>query len=387
MLRRHADPSVLAPAVVYLAVRWFGVLVLALLSAAERESVAGNLLAWDSQWYLEIAAGGYGGVDRDLVDGDGDRSAETPLAFFPGYPLLIRLFTIIPGINVTGAAFTASLAAGIACAYGLARIARNVSGGDERHRRRVGLLLVALFAAAPMSIVLSMPYSEALFCALSAWALVGVLERRWLLAGACCATAGLVRPTAAALIAVIGLAALVALVTTWRARRRVEREPLAALLIAPSGMLAYLGWVAVQTGDVNGYFELQRRGWSTAFDAGATTFRFVLHTLGGDRSAFETVTVWIVLAALVLLALCLQRGLLPWPLGLFALLVVVMDLGSAGLMYSKVRLLLPAFPLLLPPALGLAGRRTTTAVACTALFVCFGSWFSAYALTAWHYAI
>lgn len=377
---------VLAPGVVYLAVRFFGMLVLAVLSAADGESFANNLRVWDAQWYLEIAAGGYGEVDPGMVDGHGNRTPETPLAFFPGYPLFARLFTVVPGISVSGAAITASLAAGVACAYGLARLARRVSTGDERHRRRVGLLLVALFAAAPMSIVLSMPYSEALFCALAVWALVGAVEQRWLLAGAACAAAGLVRPTAAALIAVIGLAAVVALVQAWRNGRGPVWPPVAAIALAPAGMLTYLGWVAIQTGDLNGYFELQQRGWSSSFDGGAATLGFVVETLAGQRSAFETFTVWIVLAALVLLVLCLQYRL-PWPLVLFAALVVVMDLGSDGLMYSKVRLLLPAFPLLLPLALGLANRRTTTAVTSTVLFACFGSWFSAYALTIWEYAI
>ena len=71
----------------------------------------------------------------------------------------------------------------------------------------------------------------------------------------------------------------------------------------------------------------------------------------------------------------------------FAFAVLAMDLGSDGLMYSKVRLMLPAFPLLIPVAMGLAHRRRTTAVCSAALIVCFGAWFGAYSLTAWPYAI
>lgn len=379
LLRHRRSLLLLAPGVVYLAIRLFGLLVLAWLSAANDESLIDNLRSWDAQWYLEIAANGYSGVDPSMVDGFGNRSPETPLAFFPGYPLLIRLFAVVPGIGPSGAAITASLAAGVACAYGLARLGRMVGGSHQ-----VGLLLVALFAAAPMSVVLSMPYSEALFCGLSVWALVGVVERRWLLAGLCCAAAGLVRPTAAALIAVVGLAALIAVVR--RPEARYSNRPWLAMLLAPSGMLAYLGWVALRTGELNGYFALQQRGWSSAFDGGAATLGFVVETLSADKSVLETFTVWIVLAALVLMVLCV-RTRMPWPLVLFAFLVLVLDLGSDGLMYSKVRLLLPAFPLLLPIAVGLANRRTATTVCTTALFVCFGSWFGAYALTAWPYAM
>ncbi|MDA3624901.1 hypothetical protein OU415_05595 [Saccharopolyspora sp. WRP15-2] len=365
-----------APAVVYLAIRLIGLLVLAWLSAANDEALLDNLRAWDGQWYLEIAQHGYGGVDPSMVDGFGNRYPETPLAFFPGYPLLIMAFALIPGVTATGGAIIASLACGVAAAYGLARLGRRLGGSDG-----VGLLLVVLFAAAPMSVVLSMAYSEALFCALAIWALIGVIERNWLLAGLCCAASGLVRPTAAALVGVVGLAALIAIVQrkdTWR--------PWLALLLAPSGMLLYIGWVGVQTSSLTGYFALQQRGWSSHFDGGVVTAKFVLESLTTDKSVFETFTTWIVLTAVVLLVLLL-RSRVPWPLLLFAAAVLVLDLGSDGLMYSKVRLMLPAFPLLIPVAIGLSRRRMSTAVTTAVLIVFFGSWFGAYSLTAWQYAI
>jgi hypothetical protein len=374
--QQHRLIIAFGPAVVYLAIRLVGLLVLAWLSAANDEALVDNLRAWDGQWYLEIAAHGYGGVDPSMVDGFGHRYPETPLAFFPGYPLLIMAMAWIPGVSVTGAAIIASLGCGVVAAYGLARVGRRVGGSDG-----VGLLLVVLFAAAPMSVVLSMAYSEALFCALAIWALIGVVERNWPLAGLCCAAAGLVRPTASALIAVVGIAALIAIV-----RRRDTWRPWLALVLAPAGMLLYIGWVGLQTGNLTGYFELQQRGWSSAFDGGVATGKFMIEALTTDKSVLETFTVWIVLAALVLLVLCLRQRM-PWPLVAFAAAVVVLDLGSDGLMYSKVRLMLPAFPLLIPVAVGLARRRTTTAVTTAVLLVFFGSWFGAYSLTAWQYAI
>lgn len=360
----------------YITVRILGLLVLAIISAGQKEHFTNQLFSWDSDWYLEIAANGYAGVDPTMLDGNGNRSAETPLAFFPGFPLVIRLFATLPGLGAPLAAIVANLAAGIVCAYGLARLGRLVGGSE-----RVGLLLVALFAAAPMSIVLSMPYTEALFCCAAVWSLLGVLERRWPLAGLCCLAAGLIRPTGAVLIGVVVLAALVAL-----ARGRDGRRPWAALLLAPPGMLGYLAWVGVRTGEPGGYFEVQRDGWSSSFDGGVATSRFIVETLTTNESAFITFTAWLVLCAVLLLILCL-RIRMAWPLVLFAALVLVLDLGSDGLMFSKVRLMLPAFPLLLPIATGLAGRRTSTAAVSLALFLGFGSWFSAYALAVWPYAI
>ena len=127
-------------------------------------------------------------------------------------------------------------------------------------------------------------------------------------------------------------------------------------------------------------------GGHLEFDGGLATARFTIQTLATNTSALETLTVWISLAGMALLALCV-RDRLPWPLIAFAVLVLVEDLGSNGLMYSKVRLMLPAFPLLLPLATGLAKRRTATVVCGLSLFLCFGLWFGAYSLTAWQYAI
>jgi hypothetical protein len=248
-------------------------------------------------------------------------------------------------------------------------------------RRSVGLVLVALFAASPMAIALSMAYSEALFCALAAWSLVGVAERKWLLAGACALGAGLVRPTAAALVVTVVAAAVVALV-----RRRDGVRPWLGLLLAPAGLLGYLGFVAVRTGSPTGWFTLQRQGWNSSFDGGVATVRFGLEVLSSGRSVLEVLTVAVLLAAVALLVIALRMRL-PWPLWLYGALVLAMDVGANGLMNSKARLLLPAFTLLLPPAVGLAKRRPGTVVAVLAGVALASAWVGGYALTGWLYAI
>ena len=81
LLRHRRALLAISPAVVYLAIRGVGVLVLAWLSAATGQSTLDNLRSWDGEWYLEIAAHGYAGVDPSMVDGYGHRHPETPMAF------------------------------------------------------------------------------------------------------------------------------------------------------------------------------------------------------------------------------------------------------------------------------------------------------------------
>ncbi|MCW0216347.1 MAG: hypothetical protein OJJ54_23605 [Pseudonocardia sp.] len=368
----------LAPAGIFLGVRLVGLAVLAVLGTVRHVRLGDELSSWDGQWFLGIAqGGGYDGVPAGLADAYGQRSAETPLAFFPGYPATVGAVRFLTGLPLLPAGLLATTLAGVAAAYGVARLGLLVPGGS----RRAGLIMVALFAATPMAVVFSMTYSEALFCAAAAWALVALLRRHWVLAGLLTSAAGLVRPTAAGAVVAVGVAALLAVLARedgWR--------PWAGGLLAPLGLLGYLGWVGVRTGSPTGWFDLQERGWGSRFDGGAATLSFAGEILAGGRSVLEVVTVLVLLGGLVLLAVGIRMRL-PWPLLAYAAVVFVMDVGSNGLMNSKIRLLLPAFTLLLPMALGLARRKPGTTTSVLVAVVLASAWFGAYALTGWPYAI
>lgn len=365
------------PAAVFLAVRAVGVAVLGLMAAGRGTPLATELRSWDGVWMLSIAQYGYDGVPVTLVDAFGRHTADTPYAFFPGYPAAIAAVGVLTGGNFVVAALLVTTLAGVVAAYGLVRLAELMPGGS----RRAGLLLVALFAAAPMGVVLSMAYTEALFCALAVWALVGVLRRQWLLAGFCSAAAGLVRPTGSALTLAVGLAALAAVVA-----RRDGVRPWLAGLLAASGLLGYLGYVGWRTGSPTGWFDIQRTGWGSQFDGGASLVRFVARTLRSGHEAYDLAVLLTLVGSIVLLAVAVRMRL-PWPVLVYAAAVLVTVWCSDGQIHSRVRLLMPAFPLLLPVALGLARRRTGTAVAVVVAAALVSAWFGGYTLTIWRYAI
>jgi hypothetical protein len=200
------------------------------------------------------------------------------------------------------------------------------------------------------------------------------------LAGVCALAAGLVRPTAMALVLVVMAAAVVALV-----RHRDGWRPWLGVVLAPLGLAGYLGYVAVRTGDLAGWFDLQRQGWGSAFDGGVATLRFGLDVVASGRSVLEVGTVVFLLVAIGLAVLSARR--LPWPLALYGALVLVMDLGANGLMNSKARMLLPAFTLLLPVAVAVARRRPATTLLVLGAVAVASAWFGAYSLTGWTWAI
>lgn len=363
-LTRH----VLAPAGVYLAVRLVGVAILGVLAAVHDRNLLDVLKAWDGDWYLTIARDGYATTNFGMVDAAGHFTPNTTLAFFPGYPLVVGMLgrlttTALPLVGVA-----ASLIAGLAASYGVVRLPQD---------RKAGLITVALFAATPMAVTLSMVYSEALFSALAAWTLVGVMERRWWLAASCCAAAGLVRPSSGVLILIV----IVAVVIYGR-----SAKAWIAAIVCPLGLVAFLGWVADRTGSVTGWFTVQKAGWGTAFDFGANTGEFIRYVLTGDTSVMETANMVTVLGAVVLCVIAVLRKL-PWPLVAYGLGLVVMTAGSSGVTYSKMRLLVPAFTLLIPVAIGLSRRRNGTVLAVLVASALVSGWIGAYALTGWKYAI
>ena len=362
----------LRAALAYLAVRLVSVLVLAGMAAARGHDVLDRLTAWDGWWYLQIAEHRYN--VPDVLDATGSPYPDAPMAFFPLYPGAMAVLGEL-GIPLVAAGIVVSTLAGIAAACALQKIGQRVGGP------RAGLLLVVLWAGAPMAITQSMVYTEALFTALAAWALVGVLERNWLVAGSATMFAGFTRSTATVLIAVVVIAALIA---AWRGRDRWQA--LTAAVAAPLGLLGYWFFVAVNTGSWTGWQDIEMRGWDTRWDWGAETAEYVFRNLVGDGGALQTLVVLMLLAA-VALGVVTVTARVPWPVAAYGVGVLVLVVGTAGLPFAKPRFLLPAFALLIPIAVALAKRRPATAVAVTVAFVLAGCWYSGYALTVWKHAI
>ncbi|MFC4951127.1 hypothetical protein [Pseudonocardia sp. GCM10023141] len=365
-----------APAAVYLGVRLVGLVMLAIMAARDGTDVLTRLSTWDGAWLRAIAEHGYD-VPDDMLDLFGHHTPTTALCFFPGYPAAVAAVGTVTGGDLVIAGLVVSLVSGIAAAYALARLGELVPGGS----RQAGLVLVGLFAATPMAVVLSMTYTEAMFCAFAAWALVGVLRRQWLLAGLCAAGAGLVRPTASSLVAAVALAALVAVLgggAGWR--------PWAGAVLSTTGILGYLGYVALQTGSPTGWFAIQQAGWASSLDGGGATARYAVEVLFGGDKIFDVLTLVAILGTAALLVIGVKMRV-PWPLLVYGALVLVTVWGTDGVMSSKLRLLVPAFTLLLPPAIALGRRSTGTAVAVVAAAAVASAWFGGYALTIWPYGI
>ncbi|WP_327115181.1 hypothetical protein OG206_12075 [Streptomyces sp. NBC_01341] len=358
-----------APALgAYAAVRAVGLLVF-WVSASAAGKDAWHLLGgrWDSVWYQRVAEHGYG-YTATLPDG----GVHPDLAFFPLLPALERALASVTPLTVQGAGIVVAWSAGFVAAWGIHAV------GARLYGRRAGLVLVALWGAYPTAFVQSMAYTETLFTALAAWSLYAALRGRWIGAGALCVLAGLTRPSAAALIAALAVAGAAGLVKEYRAGGReglLRRNArlLSGVCLAPLGWLAYVVFVAVREGSPFAYFDVQAQ-WGNSIDGG--------RALAGFIAGLPLPAALGLCAALGLLGclvfLCVRQRQ-PLPVLVYGIAVVVISLIGSGYFGSRPRLMMPAFPLLLPPAAALARLRPTvrTGAVLAALAVgsaAYGAW-------------
>ncbi|SOB82882.1 glycosyltransferase family 39 protein [Streptomyces sp. 1331.2] len=305
--------------------------------------------SWDGWWYQQVAQFGYHPALVPIAGPEGFNIEQNSAAFFPLYPGLMRLTSDVTGLGLYGAGMLVSVVASLFAAAGIYAVVEKLSGDV-----RAGVIAAGIWAIAPGSGAEWAVYSDSTFVALAAWACYCVMTRQWVAAGVITLVAGLNRPTAAALIGAVGLAALVEL---YRRESGVLR-PLAAILLAPIGLLGYVGWVGWKTGEWGGYFRLQHDAWLHYFDWGQGTWHAIRGVLLGRSDYPFAFPVPDLLATLIVFTLPVLIVLLvrlrpPLVLTAYTLATIVSVLGSLGIFGNVSRYLLPAFPLFIALAIGM----------------------------------
>jgi Mannosyltransferase (PIG-V) len=208
-----------------------------------------NLLAapgarWDSVWFLEIAQHGYGYSDRAA-------------AFFPLYPALVSV------AGPLGPSLILGLVVSCACAIGgLYLLHRLVELDFGLENARTVVSIVAWF---PSAVVLSAVYSEGLFLLLSVGSIYAARIGRWPMAGMAGAFAAATRSSG--ILLVIPLLVLYlygprsdrprhGMAAAWPPRHRLAPDVLWIGAI-PAGVVAYLGYLSVATGEPLSAFSEQ----------------------------------------------------------------------------------------------------------------------------------
>ena len=289
----------------------------------------------DARFYLGIAEHGY--PAKLQIPWTLSAAAGRP-AFFPLFPVLIRLTSYLTGGDYLIAGLIVSVLAGAASAVGVWILAARVCD------RRVADRAVVLYCVFPGAMTFGMLYSEPLAVALAAAVLLALIERRWLLAGIIGAAGTAERPTLIILAVVSGVAAVQAI---WTRR---EWRALLAPALTPLGMLAFFGYLGQRYHDYAFWFQVEKGGWNQHIDWGVHTFRIVFWADPGTSKyrVFNVVLIIMFIAAVAGIAMTLAARL-PLPVTLFGILVVLSCVIAYG-QSTKPRFVWSAFTLFIGAA-------------------------------------
>ncbi len=326
--------------------------------AAER--VHDGLLSWDAGWYQSIAAHGYAA------------SGTQSVRFFPGFPMVARAVSWIPGVHVDVALVVVANVAALAAFTALGVLLRVDLGDAALARRSVWLL-----ALAPSAYAFVLGYADSSLLLLAVLTLLAARRRRWWWAAAAGAAAGLVRPVGALLLVPVLVEALRPVPPVAPRRRTGDRGParVIAVLAPLAGTAGYLGWVAAQYGDVWLPLRVQQQhGHRGPLTAPLTAmWHDAVAVVHGHHLGSALHVPW-VLVCVALLVLAYRR--LPASYAAFATAVLAVSLTSSNL-DSFERYALGAFPLVVAASTLTARRRVEVVV-----LVLSGAAMGAYALAA-----
>lgn len=252
---------------------------------------------WDALWYLRIADGGY-------------RPDDGSAAFFPGYPLLTRDVGWLTGGHPLLGAYVVANAALIVALVLVYQLT------EFEFDRALARRTVVLLCAFPTSFFLFAPYSESLFLAFAAGALLAARKSSWIAATvlAACATAtrniGVVLAVA---VTAESLRQALSTRTSTRTSRRTFKRGLARTAMVGGGSLlgiaGYLAWWWATDGSPRVPFAAEggwqrefRWPWTTLWDGVHEGLRWIGVYSGGYQlvdlilvAVMLSAAVWVVL--------------------------------------------------------------------------------------------
>jgi hypothetical protein len=299
---------------------------------------------WDGLWYRRLANHGY---PTHVSYG------QTPLGFFPMFPITIWLVTPIvelfsPWQQVWASTMAGVVISGVGGWIATVFVYRLCKGWWDRAAARRATLLFIVF---PGSVVFSMVYSEGILLPLVAVCIWALERRKWWLAGICAMFGTTVQPVGLVLAPVCAAACLVEL---WRGGWRAPefRASLKTPVLACFGVGCFMLFMWRWTGNPMATYIAQHHGWGEKTNIFALVDAWKRMTPAFDPHHFNHPTIDLnlvfgeigaVVLAIELVLLWRARRAVSFPAIVWTLAIIVLAVTSQ---YTppNPRMLITAFP-------------------------------------------
>jgi Gpi18-like mannosyltransferase len=281
---------------------------------------------WDAEHYLGIAKNGYSG---------------TEFAFFPLYPALIKIVG-----SFTGSDLVAGLIISNAASFlGLLYLYKLIEHEYNRHVAQRATFYVSIF---PTAIFFSAVYSEALFLFLTVASFYYVRERRWVMAGVFGYFAALTRSEGILLAAPLFIEWAIAAKEGGREFFRYWVDdvvkPLLGLALVPLGIVTYMAYLWVVTGDPLKFSHVQAhwgRHFALPWDSIGNSITKLSHA---HTQTVANQSLELAFTTLMVVALFLGLRRLRLSYSIYMALSILVPMSTSSLM-SMPRFALVLFPM------------------------------------------
>lgn len=301
---------------------------------------------WDAEHYIGVATKGYSG---------------TEMAFFPLYPVLIRIVGAVMGNHLL-AGLVISNAASF---FGLLFFYKLVEHQYNRHVAQRATFYVSIF---PTAIFFSAVYTESLFFALTVASFYYIRERRWITAGIIGFLAALTRVEGVLLAVPFFIEWLIVAFGNGRSILEALRDavkwpldsivrPLVGILLIPLGLAAYMAYLWVLRGDPL-YFSHVQSHWGRHLAPPWVSFVHSIDVIGHAHTAQTVANQLLELTFTVLMVAVLIAGIrrLRPSYWAYMALSILIPMSTSSLM-SMPRFALVLFPMFV--MFGLWGNRSS----------------------------
>lgn len=316
--------------------------------------------AWDSGWYSSIVLAGY------------PKSIAPVYAFFPLFPLLVSVVAKF-GIHFLVAGYFINIVASFFASLALYKLAR------EFVTEKYSLYTVLLFLVFPMSFFMFAFYTEAVFCALSFWAIYFARKQQWAYASIltmfCTATR------------LVGLLVMIPVVLEYlRAKQySIKKFDYNVLWFAlmPLGLIAYMIYSYTQVGSYFAMFEAYKLGeWSyQSFQPNfvLTLIRSAIQVgKTGEFLVLLPLLCWVGFASVIFVV----RKKLPLSYVVYTIASLVFIVLNGNLT-SVNRYVLPLFPVFIAMVMLLRNKEVLLTFLITVFMLCQGVFFVMFANGHW----
>ncbi len=285
------------------------------ISNGTKEKFVQSLANWDGMHYLSIARNGY--------------TQNFQYAFFPLYPLVVRIISIITQNFLISAVLISIVSSYLAINvfYGLAK---------TDLKEKVAAKAVFYMLIFPTSFYLLMSYSEGLFILFVMLSFYYLKKKKILFSVIFASLASATR--------LAGLAVVLALMVDILSNHSLHRKKW-LILIAPTGFLSYCLYLFSKTGDPF-YFLTSQLHWMRSLAMPGLNIWETLRVVSfpGLLLKYPNMAIDLIFTIFLIGMVLRSFRFLPFSYGVYGLISLLLPLATPTLM-SMPRFILPIFPI------------------------------------------